>query len=209
MEPNIEPHIEKESGLGTASLVLGIISVCTSFIIIINNMSFIMGIIGVIFGIIAAVKSTKKGKAIAGIILGVLAIMFTLAYQASLINAINDFSNGLSKELNNISGDNTEEIIRKAVDVKIEKFVKKVDKYGFTDTELPVIVTNKSNEQKTFSIQIEAIDENGVRLDTDTIYISNLNPGQSVKEKAFKYVPSDLVSSLNKAQFKVVSISMY
>ena len=43
---------KKKSGFGTASLVLGIIGVCTSFIPIVNNVSFILGLIGAIFGII-------------------------------------------------------------------------------------------------------------------------------------------------------------
>ena len=43
-------HSEKEkSGFGTASLVLEIIGICTSFIPIINNLSFVLGLMGLLF----------------------------------------------------------------------------------------------------------------------------------------------------------------
>lgn len=49
-----------KSGLAIAGLVLGIVGVCTSFIPIVNNISFIMGILGAIFGIISLVKKNRK-----------------------------------------------------------------------------------------------------------------------------------------------------
>ena len=49
-----------KSGLATAGLVLGIVGVCTSFIPIVNNISFIMGILSAIFGIISLVKKNRK-----------------------------------------------------------------------------------------------------------------------------------------------------
>lgn len=52
----------RKSGLGTVGLVLGIIGICTSFIPIINNLSFVMGVLAVIFGFIALVKQDSKGK---------------------------------------------------------------------------------------------------------------------------------------------------
>ena len=52
----------QKSGFATSSLVLSIVGVCTSFIPIINNLSFIIGILAIIFGIIALTK--KAGKEI-------------------------------------------------------------------------------------------------------------------------------------------------
>ena len=65
----MEEEVVKKSGFGTTSLVLGIIGVCTSFLPIINNLSFVLGLIGAIFGIICLIKKASKGKAIAGVIL--------------------------------------------------------------------------------------------------------------------------------------------
>ncbi len=56
-------HSEKEkSGFGTASLVLEIIGICTSFIPIINNLSFVLGLMGLLF--ISSIKKASKGQTI-------------------------------------------------------------------------------------------------------------------------------------------------
>ena len=57
----------KKSGFGTAGLVLGIIGVCTSFIPIVNNVSFVLGLIGGILAIVSLIKKASKGQAIAGV----------------------------------------------------------------------------------------------------------------------------------------------
>ena len=41
----------QKSGLCTAGLVLGIVGMCTSFIPIINNLSFFLGVLAIIFRI--------------------------------------------------------------------------------------------------------------------------------------------------------------
>lgn len=50
----------KSSGLATAGLVLGIVGVCTSFIPIINNLSFILGVLAIIFGLVSIKKLEKE-----------------------------------------------------------------------------------------------------------------------------------------------------
>jgi hypothetical protein len=79
-------------------------------------------------------------------------------------------------------------------DVEFDEF--KVTNNGYTyDTSLEVVITNKSNQQKSFFITIEAIDEEGTRLDTDMIMADRLNPGQKVKLEAFEYVPQAYLHS--------------
>lgn len=195
----------KKSGFGTAGLVLGIIGICTCIIPIINNASFIMGLLAIIFGIISLVKKASKGKAITALILGILSIVITLSLQSSWSNTLDNISN----DLNTMSGDNTEDVLKNNVDVSFGNFEVIEEEYGFTDTKLEIKITNKSNEKKSFSIQIEAIDDNGTRIDTDTIYINNLGAGQSQTEKAFTYVSSEKIESLKKAKFNVVEVSMY
>lgn len=95
---------KKKSGLATAGMVLGIIGVCTSFIPIVNNLSFVMGILAIIFGIIEIIKKAGRGKAIAGLILGILAIIITLSSQ----KAISDALDTLSNDLNSITGSTVE-----------------------------------------------------------------------------------------------------
>ena len=199
---------KKQSGLGTASLVIGIIAISTSFIIIVNNMSFILGIIGAILGIASLIKKASKGKALWGIILSILAIIITLNLQQTWVNSLNEFSNSLEEAGKNLSGDNTESILANNLDVEIGSF-KATKSYGIYDTSLPVTLKNKSSESKSFSVHIEAVTSDGERIDDDTILVNSLGAGQSQKLEAFNLVVSDKVPALQKATFKIIDISMY
>ena len=195
---------KRKSGLGTAGMVLGIVGVCTSFIPIINNLSFVCGIVGFILALISLCKKASIGKSITGVILCLLACIITVSAQQSLSDSLNT----LSEDLNKISGDSTEKVLAEDVNVTIGE-LKVTTSYGIADTELPVTITNKTNEQKSFSIQIEAISADGTRIDTDTVYASNLNAGQSQVLKAFVLVTSDKIDSLKSATFNIVEASSY
>ena len=194
----------KKSGLATAGLVLGIIGICTSLIPIINNASFVLGILSVIFGIISLVKKASKGKAIAALILGVLAVVITLSLQSSWSDSLDEISN----DLDNMSGKNTEEVL-KNVDVSIGNFEVVTDEYGFTETKLTVKVTNKTNEKKSFNFQIEAVASDGSRIDTDYIYATNLSSGQSQSFDLFQFISDSDLQSMKSATFNIIEASMY
>lgn len=193
-----------KTGFGTASLVLGIIGICTSFIPIINNLSFIMGILSVIFGIIAFAKKDSKGKVITSIILGILAIVITLNSQ----KALSDSLDAVSQELDKATGGSTEEILKNDVEVTLGDFEVVKGQYS-TDTKLVVTVKNKTSETKSFTIQIEAVDANGSRINQDYVYANNLTAGQSQDVEIFNYVASDKLEMMKNATFKIVEASMY
>lgn len=194
----------KKSGLSTAGLVLGIIGICTSFIPIVNNASFILGILSAIFGIVSLVKKARKGKAIAALILGVLSIIITLSLQNSWSNSLDELSN----DLDTMSGNNTEEVL-KNVDVSIGNFEVVTDEYGLTETKLTVKITNKTDEKKSFDFQIEAIRADGSRIDTDYIYANDLAAGQNQSFNIFEFVSDENLSSMQSATFNIVEASMY
>ena len=193
----------KKSGLATAGLVLGIIGVCTSFIPIINNLSFVMGILAVIFGLLAA-KKAGKGKVIASIILGIVAVIITINSQQAISDALDE----ASKELDQMTGNSTEEILENYVEVTLGEFEVKKGEY-VTDTKLTVKVKNKASEIKSFEIQVEAVDKEGSRIDQDYIYANDLKAGQSQNFNIFEYVPSEELKDMQKATFKIVEVSMY
>lgn len=195
----------KQKGFSTAGLVLGIIGACTSFIPIINNVSFILGILAIVFGIIALAKKSSKGKVIAGIILGILAIVLTLSTQKALSDTIDT----ASKELNKATGNSTEEVLKNDVDVTLGNFEVNKGEYGLTETQLKVNVKNKTSEIKSFNIQVEAVDSNGTRIASDYIYANSLGAGQNQEFKIFQYVESEKLDSLKSATFKIVEASMY
>lgn len=198
----------KKSGLGTAGLVLGIIGVCTSIIPIINNLSFIMGILAIIFGIIALVKKDSKGKTITVIVLGVIAIFITINAQKAVSETISSTMNNFNDTMGQMTGDKTDEILANNADVVIGDFSVTKSKYS-TDTNLTVDVKNKSSETKSFSIQIEAVDSNGSRIDSGYVYANNLTAGQSQSFNMFTYVSSDKLEKMKNATFKIVEVSMY
>lgn len=198
-------HSETEkSSLCTAGLVLGIIGVCTSFIPIINNLSFFMGVLAVIFGLIS-IKKASKGKMIATVILGILAVIITFNSQ----KAVSDSLDALSKDLDTASGENTEQVLANSVDVKLGDFEVVEGEYGMTDTKMVVKVTNKTNETKSFTIQVEAADTNKNRINQDYIYANNLTAGQSQEFEIFTYVTSDQIDAMQNATFNIVEASMY
>lgn len=198
-------HAEtNKTGFGTASLVLGIIGICTSFIPIINNLSFVMGILSVVFGIIAFAKKDSKGKVATSIILGILAVVITLNSQ----KALSDSLDAVSKELDKATGGSTEEILKNDVEVTLGKFEVVKGQYS-TDTKLIVTVKNKTSETKSFTIQVEAVKTDGSRIKNDYVYANNLSAGQSQDFEIFNYVESDKLETMKNATFKIVEASMY
>lgn len=195
---------EKKTGFSVASMVLGIIGICLSFIPIVNNVSFILGVLSVIFAIVSLVKKSGKAKAIVGLILGILSVVITLSLQNSWSKSLDD----VGKDLDNMTGDNTEEILKKDVDVNIGKLNVTTDEYGYSDSELVVTVANKSKEKKSFTIHIEAVDNTGKRIDDDYVYANDLNFGQTQDFKIFTLVSSEKLEQMKSAEFKIIDVSM-
>lgn len=195
---------EKKTGFSVASMVLGIIGICLSFIPIVNNVSFILGVLSVIFAIVSLVKKSGKAKSIVGLILGILSVVITLSLQNSWSKSLDN----VGKDLDNMTGDNTEEILKKDVDVNIGKLNVTTDEYGYSDSELVVTVTNKSKEKKSFTIHIEAVDNTGKRIDDDYVYANDLNSGQTQDFKIFTLVSSEKLEQMKSAEFKIIDVSM-
>lgn len=196
---------KRKSGFATAGLVLGIIGICTSFIPIINNLSFILAIIGLIFGIVSLLKRASKGQAIAAVILCILTMTITINTQKAMSEALDT----VSKDLDKATGSSTEEILKNDADVVLGEFTVKEGSYGINETKLPVTVKNKTQENKTFSIQIEAVNPDGSRITTDYINANNLTAGQSQSFEAFTYVSDENLETMKNATFNIVEVSMY
>lgn len=142
--------------------------------------------------------------AITAIVLGALSIIFTL----STINSVSQVLDETSEEIDNISGENTEEVL-KNVDVNIGTFEVTTTEYGMNETKLTVRVTNNLDEQKSYDFEIEAVTDDGTRIDSDYVYASNLDAGQSQEFDIFTYVNSEDIEALQSASFQIVEASMY
>jgi amino acid transporter len=202
------------------ALVLAVVALLLSAIPIINNFAFVLAILALIFGFIG-LRRTKKGQrrgrktSIISIVLAVLAAAVVLISQSLYGNVLDKTSKDLDKvgkeaqtSLDKASGKKTNDILGKEVDVTIDTFQVISGQYT-TETQLPVKVTNKNSQSKSYSIQIEAVDQSGTRIADDTVYANNLSANQSQDFKAFQYVQSDKVDALKAAKFKVASVSQY
>ncbi len=194
----------KRSGLCTAGLVLGVLGLCTSFIPIINNLSFFLGVLAIIFGLLS-IKKAKKGKLVATMLIGILAIVITLSAQKS----VSDSLNTLSDDLDKATGNSTEEVLKNDVDVVLGDFEVIEGEYGLNETKLTVKLTNKTNETKSFSIQVEAVDDSGNRINQDYISANNLTAGQSQEFEIFTFVSSDQIEAMKSAKFNIVEASVF
>lgn len=195
----------EKSGLATAGFVLGIIGVVLSFIPIINNVAFFLGILSLIFGIVSLIKKAGKGKAIVATILGILSIVITLMMQSAASAVIDE----VDKELDKMTGDSTEEVLKKDINVTLGDFAVTTDEYGLSETKLVVKVKNITNEKKSYLIHVEAVDSEGKRIEDDYVSVDNLDAGQTQDFEIFTLVDSDKIESLKKATFKIVEVSAY
>lgn len=87
---------EKRSGLAVASLVLGIIAICTFFIPIINVISLILAFLAFIFGLISVIRRAGTGQAVAGLVLGIISILLTILMIVSTVDTVNDAVDALN-----------------------------------------------------------------------------------------------------------------
>ena len=76
------------SAAAIVGLVLGILAIVTSWVPIVNNLSFIIGAIGLVFsvvGVVGTVRGTKGGKglAIAALVVNALSLVIVLGLQSS------------------------------------------------------------------------------------------------------------------------------
>jgi hypothetical protein len=203
----------KRSISTVTALIIAIISLLLSPVPIVNNFAFVLAVIALIFGFIG-LRATKKGKkkgrkmAIISLILAVLACAIVLASQKFYGDSLDKAGKDIQTSVNNSSGKNTSNLLGKAVTVDIGAFQVTPDQYT-TSTSLPVKVTNKENSSKSYSIQIEAVDSSGTRIDDDTVNVNNLGANQSQDFKAFEFVQSDKVDALKTSTFKVASVSQY
>lgn len=157
-------------------------------------------------------KSAGKGALIGfltRVVISVILIVLYVVFTASLFSNVTSSTEAKFPAINDFFKEETiDDILEQYVDVSFGEF--KVTNEGYyRDTSLEVVVTNKAATQYTYYITIEAVDEDGTRLATDTIYADTLNAGQKIKLTAFEYVQEDQIDEFKNATFKVLEIRKY
>jgi type III secretory pathway component EscV len=210
---------QSKSGIALAGVIVGAVAVALSAIPIINNFAFVLAVLALIFGIVGLIQTSKgkrggRGRAVAAVIVAIVALAIVIISQSIYGAALDKASKELGKtsaeiqdNSDKVSGKKTDQLLKNDVGIELGKFNVTTDQYGLNSTELSVSVTNKNADKKSYSVQIEAVDASGNRLDEGTVYANDLGPNQSQVLKTFQYVPSDKVEALKSATFKVVTIS--
>jgi uncharacterized membrane protein len=75
--------VNASTGLGTASLVLGIIAICFAWIPFINFLVFLPAVVSAVLGGVAIGMNKGKNQGIAGLIMGILSIIIFVAMYIS------------------------------------------------------------------------------------------------------------------------------
>lgn len=202
---------QQSSKSAMAALIISIVALVLSAIPIINNFAFVLAAVGILIGIVGVAKKSGvgRGKAIVAIVISILAGAIVFASQSFYSSAIDAASSEVKKSTDKVTGDATEELLKNDVTVELGKFVASQDEYGLVTSELPVTVTNKNAEKKSYSIQLEAIDANGQRVGDEYVTANDLGAGQTQSFKAFAFITSDKVEAMKAATFKIVSVSQY
>ena len=118
---NPAPAEPKKTGLATAALVLGILSLFTTLILI----NYVLGLIGMILAIVYLCKKGKKyakGRAIAGLICALLSIIISTALYGGIYYYITQSSiTDLMEDVNTVTGGeiNPKEIIDEAIQASV------------------------------------------------------------------------------------------
>lgn len=97
-DSNVE-QAKGTSGMAIAGLVLGILAAVSSWIPIVNNLSFVIAAIGLILaivGVVATVRGRRAGKglAIAALVVNLVAGGIVLATQSAMSAAIDEATSG-------------------------------------------------------------------------------------------------------------------
>lgn len=203
---------QKTSVSAIVALVFAILALLLSAVPIINNFAFVLAVLGIAFGVYGLMR-IKKGKrsgnkiAISSIIISIVAFVIVLASQAMYGAALDEASKAVDESVSEATGGNTDDVLKNSVDVKLGKYSAKADQYGIMSTELPVTVSNKLDEKKSYTIHVEAVDKDGKRIADDYVYANDLGPKQTQEFKVFQYVEEAKQEAMKSADFKIVSAS--
>lgn len=167
----------EKSGFGTASLVLGIISIIFSFIPYINVIALILSIFAFIFGIISLCKKASKGFAIVGIILAILTFLIAINMNNATTDALNDavdeFNSSVEEMTTNLLENGTMEVTNEKLSTE----------YGYSTLNGKVV--NKSNDNYSYvEIKVNFYDKSGTLLDSSFDNVTDLAAGESWKFSA-------------------------
>jgi hypothetical protein len=111
-------------------------------------------------------------------------------------------------DIETLTGKKTDDILANNLDVTIGNYTPSRDGYT-TSGKLDVTFKNKGSERASFNVTIEAVDDQGRRIEEILAYADDLSVGQSFT-KSVLVLPDDTQAAeqLLHAKFQILSVSM-
>lgn len=218
--------MNEKKGLAITSLIFGLLS---SVWIFFGLEGLIFPLLGIVFGIVAVVADNKLSIAVAGLISSFIMPFLSIIIIALLLGSLSNGKKVFNSAINNVSvsdilseptvddtqqildnmtGENTDELLGTEVAVDIGVFQVVEDEYGFENTTLPIRITNLSSEIASYTITIEATNPDGSRLELAYAFANELNSGQSYDTEVFQSRTNEIESFQN-ANYSVFQIQKY
>lgn len=179
MPRNSQPSMPvSRSGMAVTGLVLGIIAMATSFIPIVNNLSFILAGLGVVFaiaGVVATRRGKKRGKgmAIASVVLNVLALVIVLATQSMFGAALDE----ATVSTDDVAGASVEDAVEAASEEKYTIEGEAMTANEFSTTISGTLTNNTDKNISYLQLSYTLYDADGAQLGSAFANVSNLEAG--------------------------------
>lgn len=184
------------------ALVLGVIALISSWVPIINNLSFVFALVGVAFAVVGLVgtlrgKKSGRGLAIASTVVNVVAVAIVLATQSAYSAAIDEAASGTVQ-----TSDETSVAAPAAGETTSAE---SADKYSIDGEELTGdaysckisgVYTNKAGKDLNYvQVSYNLFDADGNQIGTALANTNNLADGGTWKFEAFGSAAVDEVAS--------------
>lgn len=184
------------------ALVLGVIALVSSWVPIINNLSFIFALVGVAFAVVGLVgtlrgKKSGRGLAIASVVVNVAAVAIVLATQSAYSTAIDEAASGTVQTSDGASA--------AAPAAEGTTSAEPADRYSIDGEELSGdaysckisgVYTNKAGKDLSYvQVSYNLFDADGNQIGTALANTNNLADGGTWKFEAFGSVAVDEVAS--------------
>ena len=184
------------------ALVLGIIALLSSWVPIINNLSFIFALVGAVFAVVGLVvtlrgKKSGRGLAIASVVVNVAAVAIVLATQSAYSAAIDEAASSTVQTSDGASA--------AAPAAGETTSAEPADKYSIDGEELTGdaysckisgVYTNKADKDLSYvQVSYNLFDADGNQIGTALANTNNLADGGTWKFEAFGSAAVDQVAS--------------
>ena len=184
------------------ALVLGAIALISSWVPIINNLSFIFALVGAVFAVVGLVgtlrgKKSGRGLAIASVVVNVAAVAIVLATQSAYSAAIDEAASSTVQTSDGASA--------AAPAAGETTSAESADKYSIDGEELTGdaysckisgVYTNKADKDLSYvQVSYNLFDADGNQIGTALANTNNLADGGTWKFEAFGSAAVDQVAS--------------